>query len=48
MFKPGYGQYISDCAEATTEWLEMAEVMQQLDGLLRQDGPFAESCKQCI
>jgi hypothetical protein len=51
---PGYGQlYIFDSAEATTKRLEnqsnqgcMVEVMQQLDEMLRQVNPFAESHKQ--
>jgi hypothetical protein len=52
--KPGYGQlYIFDSTEATTKRLEnqsnqgcMANVMQQLDEMLRQVNPFAESYKQ--
>jgi flagellar biosynthesis GTPase FlhF len=52
--KPGYGQlYIYDSTEATTIRLKnqsnqgcMANVMQQLDEMLRQVTPFAESYKQ--
>jgi hypothetical protein len=47
--RPGCGLYIFDSAEATTERLEtrehMVEVMQQLEDMLRQVNPFADSYK---
>jgi hypothetical protein len=51
--KDMYGLQICYSAKATTKWLEnqssqgcMAEAMQQLDEILQQVNPFAESYNQ--